>query len=133
MEGQEAKAPARDGQGAAAGRWSDLRLLAVLLVAALAVRAWLLGHTEVAARDSIGYIRYALQFEEQDWRTVIRHNHQHPGYPLTVLTVSIPVRALCGGTTAEAMQLSAQLASALAAVLLVRPCTTWARSSSTAA
>src|SRR3954452_5976624 len=41
--------------------WRDLGVLALLLALATASRCWLLWHTEVAARDSIGYIRYALQ------------------------------------------------------------------------
>jgi hypothetical protein len=122
MQGHEANAPA--------GWQRDLGLLAGLLVLAVALRGWLLCNTEVAARDSIGFIRYALQFDGQarpveqkieTWRDVIRCNHQHPGYPLTILAVSLPVRHFLGGTTAAAMQLSAQLASGIAAVLLVIP------------
>jgi 4-amino-4-deoxy-L-arabinose transferase-like glycosyltransferase len=108
-------------------RGRDLGLLALLLLIVLGLRGWLLYHTEVPARDSIGFIRYALQFEGQcrppqvsSWADVIRSNHQHPGYPLTILAVSVPVRLFLG-TTAVAMQLSAQLASGLAAVLLVVP------------
>jgi hypothetical protein len=125
MEGLEASAPAA---ASARGGWRDRTLLAVLLVLATALHGWLLYNTEVAARDSIGFIRYALQFEGRarlphvrSWRDVIRANHQHPGFPLSVLAVSLPVRYWCGGTSAAAMQLSAQLASSLAAVLLVIP------------
>ena len=50
-------APARVSLG------QHLLYLAILIVLAGAVRFWLIGHTEVAARDSIGYIRYALGFE----------------------------------------------------------------------
>jgi 4-amino-4-deoxy-L-arabinose transferase-like glycosyltransferase len=111
----------------AADRRRDLGLLALLFLFVLALRGWLLWNTEVPARDSIGFIRYALQFEGQcrppqvaSWADVIRTNHQHPGYSLTILAVSVPVRLFLGTTTA-AMQLSAQLASGLAAVLLVIP------------
>ena len=41
----------------------DWRWLAMLLVLVLPLRAWLFVNTEVAARDSIGFIRYALQLE----------------------------------------------------------------------
>jgi len=119
----------RAGASAASGRWPDWCLVALLLLLAVALRGWLLAHTEVAARDSIGFIRYALQFEGQaqppdvktwTWRDVIKANHQHPGYPLTVLAVSVPVRYFLG-TTPQVMQLSGQIASGLAAVLLVIP------------
>jgi hypothetical protein len=101
----------------------DLALLALLLLAATGLRAWHLTHTEVAARDSIGYIRYAWQFRHHPWVETIRdpRQQQHPGYPLSVLAVSYPVRALVSGSDAEVMQLSAQLASCLASVLLVVP------------
>src|SRR5207249_2233407 len=94
---------------------------ALLLIAALGMRGWLLWHTEVAARDSIGFISHALAFEHQSWRKVCREHHQHPGYPLSVLAVSWPVRALVSGTEPDGMRLAAQLATALAAVLLVIP------------
>jgi hypothetical protein len=128
MQGLQAHAPAAASAPVRPGWRRDLGLLAGLLLVAVALRGWLLCHTEVAARDSIGFIRYALQFEGQarppevkTWADVIRQNHQHPGYPLSILAVSIPVRQVLGETSAAAMQLSAQLASGLAAVLLVIP------------
>jgi hypothetical protein len=110
--------------GAGAASWRDLGLIALLLLLALGLRGWLLAHTEVPARDTIGFIRYALEFEADPWPTVLRNNHQHPGYPLTVLAVSVPVRAATDPDEmppSEVMSLSAQLASNLAAVLLVIP------------
>ena len=56
------------------------------------LRGWLIYNTEVAARDSIGYIRYALRFEEKAWAEVLRSFDQHPGYPLAIWLVSLPVR-----------------------------------------
>ncbi len=102
-------------------RWPDWALLAVLLTLATAIHAWQVAHTLVAARDSIGYIRYALQMQERPWREVLRQADQHPIYPLSVLAVSLPVRQLMGGTTCDAMVLSCQLASSFAGVLLVIP------------
>src|SRR3954467_11677294 len=101
----------------------DLALVLLLFVLAGGMRCWILTHTEVAARDSIGFIRYALQFQHQPWSEVVCGNHQHPLFPLSVLAVSVPVR-LCQGSmepTADAMRLSAQIASILAALLLVIP------------
>jgi hypothetical protein len=99
----------------------DLLLLVVLVVLAAFSRVWLIAHTEVAARDSVGFIRYALDLERYPWREVLGRSLQHPGYPLVLLAVSWPVRYFLGGTNAVSMQLSAQLASAMAGVLLVIP------------
>lgn len=111
--------------GAGPGWWADARRdllpLLFLLVLAAALRGWLIAHTEVTARDSIGFIRYAMQLEEQPLTAVLRGNHQHPGYATVLLAVSKPVRAWTGVTDSMTMQLSAQLASALAGVLLVIP------------
>lgn len=120
MEGCALRPPEQPRTPPAFG-WRDAGLLAALLAAAVSLRAWLLCHTEVAARDSIGFIKIALLLEQEPWRDVLREHHQHPGYPLTVLAVSWPVRALSGASEVEAMRLSAQLAASLAAVLLVVP------------
>jgi hypothetical protein len=111
----------QEGQATTAGWRRDLALLAVLLTLTTALRLWLLCNTEVAARDSIGFIRYALQLERDGWAEVLARSHQHPGYPVTVLAVSIPVRAVLDAPLTHTMQLSAQLASSLAALLLVIP------------
>ena len=113
--------PVCDSQSGTSRHWQDFALVGLLLLSALGLRGWLLLHTEVLARDSIGYIRYALDFEADNWTSVLRNNHQHPSYPLTVLAVSVPVRAWSALPEADAMTLSAQLASGLAAVLLVIP------------
>jgi hypothetical protein len=109
------------GPNGASSRWCDIGLIALLLLVAVVLRGWLVFHTEVLARDSIGYIRYALEFENDTWANVLRNNHQHPCYPLTILGVSVPVRAWTTLSEADAMTVSAQLASSLAAVLLVIP------------
>src|SRR5579884_2075507 len=118
MDGQAAETAAQGG-----GRRRDLALIALLLIAAVALRAWHLRHTEVAARDSIGYIRYAWQLAHHPWPETIRDpaHGQHPGYPVAILATSQVVRRLVGGPEARVMQLSAQLASSAASVLLVVP------------
>ncbi len=103
------------------GGWGDRRWLALLIVLAVALRVWQVSHTEVTSRDSIGYIRIAWQLEHDDWRKVLPASSQHPLYPLAVLAASAPVRHSHGGDLALAMQLSAQLASCVASVLLVVP------------
>jgi hypothetical protein len=115
--------PAQDRQVAveAGGFRADLPWLAVLIAAAVALRGWQLAHTEVASRDSIGYIRIAWQLEHRPWGPVLRNSLQHPGYPLALLAMSQPVRRLFHGDLALLMQLSAQLTSAAASVLLIFP------------
>ena len=101
--------------------WQHVLYLSLLVLMAGAIRFWLIGHTAVAARDSIGYIRYALELESKPWAEVLRKNEQHPGYPAALLVTSWPVRQWMGGTTPASMQLSAQLTTTLAAILLVFP------------
>src|SRR5437763_16667760 len=69
----------------------DWKLVALLALFAVGLRGWQLTHTEVAARDSIGFIRHAWQFRLHDlneWPDVLRHSEQHPLYPLYILAVS---------------------------------------------
>jgi 4-amino-4-deoxy-L-arabinose transferase-like glycosyltransferase len=101
--------------------WRDWHYLLLLLLIAAGLRAWVVWRTEVPSRDSIGFIRYALEFEKLDWDEVLRKNHQHPGYPLLLWAVSLPVRNLFAATDCDTMQLSAQFAGALAGWLLVIP------------
>ncbi|MBI2806492.1 MAG: glycosyltransferase family 39 protein [Planctomycetes bacterium] len=100
---------------------TDWLLIAGLVLLVLPLRLWLLYNTEVTARDSIGYIRYALHFEEKSWTESVRENQQHPGYPLMVLAMSQPIRALDGATTPENMVLATQLVSLLASLVLIMP------------
>ena len=101
--------------------WADLRCLAILVLLVVAIRTWQITHTEVASRDSISYIRIAWQLGHGDWREVMPHSPQHPAYPLAVLAMSLPVRQFIPDDLPRAWQLSAQLASALASVLLLVP------------
>jgi hypothetical protein len=101
--------------------WADLRCLAILVVLVVAVRAWQITHTEVASRDSISYIRIAWQLEHGPWRQVMPSSPQHPAYPLAVLGMSLPVRHFLPDDLPRAWQISAQLVSALASVLLLLP------------
>jgi hypothetical protein len=81
----------------------------------------LLTHTEVASRDSIGYIRIAWQLEHTNWLTALPAASQHPAYPAAILMVSWAVRPFFESDLPTAMQVSAQVASSLASVLLVVP------------
>jgi 4-amino-4-deoxy-L-arabinose transferase-like glycosyltransferase len=99
----------------------DGGLILLLGMLSVTIHAWLIRHTEVAARDSIGFIRYAWELEHQPWGQVVRHSHQHPAYPALLLAMSWPVRHYFGGSDVSVFQQSAQLTSALAGMLLVIP------------
>src|SRR5262249_36218227 len=75
-------------------QWPGLAPVLLLLTIALGLRLWLVWDTEVAARDSIGYIRYAWQLGHRPWLEVVRTTEQPPAYALAVLAVSQPVRHL---------------------------------------
>jgi hypothetical protein len=117
--GKSMAMPERQETAPSAGR--DWLLLGLLVLLVLPLRCWLLYKSEFIARDGIGYIRYALAFEQKPWSQVWQEQDQHPGYPLAIWAVSVPVRAWTGHTDAAAMQFSAQLVSALAALLLLYP------------
>jgi hypothetical protein len=99
----------------------DLYRIVFLVLLATAVRMWHISHTEVTARDGVGFIRYAWDLERLPWKQVFRTNPHPPLYPVSILGVSFLTRQLMHGNDAVAMQVSAQTASALAGVLLVIP------------
>jgi hypothetical protein len=96
-------------------------VLTLLFASGLGLRLWVIARTEVAARDSVGYVRYALRLERDPLQTVLREGEQPPGYPVAVMLVSWPVRAWRGDSGPETMVLSCQLASAIMAVLSIIP------------
>lgn len=112
---------------------SPALLMVMVLVAG--IHGLVVARAEVASRDSIGFIRYALHLESPppNWSDsvqpgrllsrleVVQRAEHPPGYPLAVLVVSGPVRWCMGGVSCDAMVLACQLASSLAAVLLVLP------------
>jgi hypothetical protein len=106
-------------------RWRDVGLLAVLLFVVAAVRIWLACLTEVAARDSIGFIHIAWELQRcRSWSDccgVLRSAEQHPGYPLLIFATSWPVHQLTTGREEDVMQRSAQIASIIAGLLLIVP------------
>jgi hypothetical protein len=107
-------------------RPSDLKRVLVLLLLALAVRAWTVANTTVPSRDCIVFVRDGLQLEnptvEPTRAEFLRKRAEHPpGYPAAIIAMSWIVRPMMGGTTVEAMALSAQLVSLVSGVLLVIP------------
>lgn len=101
----------------------DLGLIAVLILLAAGMRLWQVAHTEVLARDSIGFIRMAHEMETLGWSAAITSPNalQHPGYPLTVLAVHRLGGSWLGDEPALAWQLAAQIASCVASLVLVVP------------
>jgi Dolichyl-phosphate-mannose-protein mannosyltransferase len=95
--------------------------LVILIAISLALHGWVIARTEVVARDSIGFIRTALRFEQEPWTQVVRTSEQPPGYALAILLVSRPLRAISGTTNLDTMVLAAQFASALMSVLAIIP------------
>ena len=67
------------------------RPLLGLLLLASAIHAWQIAHTTVAARDSIGFIRYVHRLEREPWLGVIETSLHPPIYPITIWLVSKPV------------------------------------------
>lgn len=93
----------------------------LVLLLALSMRIWIVARSEVAARDSIGFIKYGLRYENEPFAKVLREAEQPPAYPIAVLVASWPVRAMMSGVTPSTMMLSAQIASAFFGTLLVLP------------
>lgn len=99
----------------------DAVLVLVLMLAVLAMRMWQVSHTEVLARDGIGFIRIAYQLEQFGWREAVAEAQQHPGFPLAVLGVRRALGPWLGDDLPVAWQLAAQIASGVASLLLVVP------------
>lgn len=112
-------------------RRSDLWRLLVLVAVAVAVHWWVVANTAVTARDSVGFARYALSLQEPNagrpegatrtWKDVLREEPHPPGYPLTVLAAVPVVNAVSHASLEDRTLAAAQLASAVAGVLLVFP------------
>jgi 4-amino-4-deoxy-L-arabinose transferase-like glycosyltransferase len=99
----------------------DLLLILILILAVIPLRIWQICNTEVTARDSIGYIRIAWQLKEKPWSSVVKTADQHPGYPLVLLAVSIPIQHFLDAPECMVMQWSAQLSSAFFGLMLIVP------------
>jgi hypothetical protein len=122
----------------------DYLLLAALLAVAAALHGWLVLHTKATARDSIGFARQALRIQSPEASNpekpndasmlkidVIREAQHPPGYPLAVWVTAKFVRRTITPDGADGLYsplqlaettlLATQIASAIAAVLLVIP------------
>lgn len=109
----------------------DYLRLAILAAVAVAVHVWLVAHTAVPARDSLGYARLALNLTNPEAGAepdkprqridMIRDAEQPPGYPLAVAITEHILRYFVDNPLAERALLATQVANAFAAVLLVVP------------
>lgn len=111
----------------------DYARLLVLVLASIGVHAWLVKHTAIPARDSLGYARVALNLanpspdidgKPRQRIDIIRTAEQPPGYPATILIVERLLRLVpqtAGLPLSERSLLAAQIANAAAAVLLTIP------------
>jgi 4-amino-4-deoxy-L-arabinose transferase-like glycosyltransferase len=79
---------------------------------------WLVTHTPIVFADGLRYIEQARRLDRGDWRSGIREAVDHPLYPLASAATH---RLLRLGESPLDWQFSAQVASAVAGVLLVIP------------
>jgi hypothetical protein len=117
---QEGSAPDWVSEDATPGR-PDWAALTVLLVLSIALHAWLISHTVVVSRDTIGFVRYARMLERLPWAEALPNLEQHPLYPAAVLAASLPLRHFLGDTNVIAFVLASQIVSALGGILLIIP------------
>ncbi len=111
----------------------DYLRLAALALIAIAVHGWLIAHTALTARDSLGFARLALCFENptgappldngrpNNTLDHIRAAEHPPGYPLAVWATDAVLGLVSNRPVPERVLLASQLANAIAAVLLVIP------------
>ncbi len=109
----------------------DYYRIAVLLVVSALVHLWLVAHTAVPARDSLGYARVALNLvdpqagaEPGQYRQrvdIIRTTEQPPGYPLAVLVCERLLARVVDLPLSDRALLATQVANSVSGVLLVVP------------
>jgi hypothetical protein len=96
--------------------------LGILFLLVLFCRTWQITHTEVAARDSIGYIRYAWNLANtSDIVGLMRESHQHPGFPFAIHLFSKPLSYLTGFNQVDAYQFSSQMVSVVFSLAMIFP------------
>jgi hypothetical protein len=100
-----------------AGRWSEVGRVLILLLLTGAIHAWIIRHTELPARDGVGFMHYAWRLLHEPWDEVLRTSHQHPGYPLLIAAAS-RLWPLGDAPLWQHMLLSAQFVNLAAGCLL---------------
>jgi len=99
----------------------DLPLLLTLLLIGGSVRIWIWRHTEVMARDGIGYVRFAARLDHEPWSHVLADVQQHPLYSINVLAATKIMRLWTHEDSPETWQQGAQLANVCWGTLLALP------------
>ncbi|MFM8271600.1 MAG: ArnT family glycosyltransferase, partial [Gemmata sp.] len=111
----------------------DYLRLAALVLVSVAVHAWLVSHTALTARDSLGFAREAIRLDtpsavphpaDERPKTaidLIRTAEHPPGFPLAVWGVYKVVGTVWSAPVADRGLLATQLTNVAAAVLLVFP------------
>ena len=111
----------------------DYVRLAALVLVAVAVHGWLIAHTALTARDSLGFARLALCFETpsaapphesgrpKNTLDHIRAAEHPPGFSLVVWATDAALKQVSDKPTPERALLATQLTNALAGTLLVIP------------
>src|SRR5205085_5764127 len=103
------------------GKRGDWWAIGLLLLLAGLIHTWLISHTEVAARDCIGFIRYAWMLQHDPWPEVMGQAQVHPGYPVAIFVARPAVALVYHGGEASLMEMTAQVVSGLMALLAVVP------------
>ncbi len=107
----------------------DLAWMSCLLLVAAAIHYWLVIHTAVPARDSLGYARIAVNIarpipmedgQVRHWWEVIRNAEQPPGYPLAIAAVLAWKKPAPKDMPVISLR-AAQAVNAVAGTLLVVP------------
>lgn len=109
----------------------DYTRLAILLAVGAAVHYWLVAHTAIPARDALAYTRIALNLSHPNAAVVdgpprqrievVRDSIHPPGYPVAIWMTEKLLRGFTDKSLAERGLLAAQVANAIAGVLLVVP------------
>jgi len=120
---------------------ADWGYLAILIAVSIAIHGWLISHTAVTARDSLTFARMALNLgnphamspnqtdpnsetpRPPTFLDVLRKGDSHhpPAYPVMIYLVSLATGPASDESLPQAVLTSAQIVSAIAAVLLVFP------------
>mgnify|MGYP001100250940 CR=1 FL=1 len=112
-------------------RRRDYLVLTTLILLGLIIHVYLVHHTAVPARDSLGYARVALNLsdpqqgrsgsERRSRMEVIRTAEHPPGYPIAIWCVEKILREVSDAPLPERVLWAAQYVNALAATVLVVP------------
>lgn len=99
----------------------DWQLLILLLLLAGTLRLVFLNITPVPARDSLTFAGYAISIERDGWKSALLQQHQHPGFPLSIMLTAWTGKLFGFSPNDPEMLFKAQIASSLAGLLLIFP------------